>query len=226
MAGETIKADHVFKVGQRVQFYVGNDDERYPSRIEDMTEDHLICALPVNEQRVPVIPVRGEKVYGLAVGDQCRYQFFATFLGVTKHEDRIAVWHITKPATCERHQNREFVRVSVDLKVDGRFVEEDGTIGESFTTRTIDLSGNGVGLVLRKSVKEGTLVALTIYDIPDIGTIETMGVVARCSAVNLDEKHVIYHAGVLMKDLPRRTVNQIMRYLFTVQRKTIAKGIR
>ena len=113
MAGEIIKAGNVLKIGQRIEFFVDNDDNRYASRIEDMTKDQIVAALPLNKQRVPVIPRTGARIYALAIGDQCRYRFFSTYLGTERIDGRIPVWLITRPETVERHQNREFVRVQI-----------------------------------------------------------------------------------------------------------------
>ena len=225
MAGEIIKAGTVLKIGQRIEFYVENDDNRYASRIEDMTKDQIVAALPVNRQRVPIIPRKGTRIYALAVGEQCRYRFFSTYLGTKKIDGRIPAWMITRPETVERHQNREFVRVRVDLRVRVRLVGDDGTIGDPMETRTIDLSGNGVAIVLPKAVKVDSQMALEIFDIPEVGTLEIMARVARCQKVMLDEEHAIYHVGAYLEHLERRTMNQVVRYLFAVQRKAIAKGI-
>ena len=54
MAGELLKADNVLKIGQRIEFYVDDDEEKYSSRIEDITDKEIIAAMPVNRQRVPV----------------------------------------------------------------------------------------------------------------------------------------------------------------------------
>ena len=47
MASDLIKAETVLKIGQRVEFYLEDDDIKYTSRIEDMTSDRLIVAMPV-----------------------------------------------------------------------------------------------------------------------------------------------------------------------------------
>ena len=109
MAGEIIKAGDVLMIGQRLEFFVDNDDERYTSRIEDLTPERVVVALPINKQHVPVIPRKGSKVYALAVGEQCRYRFFATYLGTARQDGRIPVWIVSRPEPVERHQNREFV---------------------------------------------------------------------------------------------------------------------
>ena len=225
MAGEIIKAENVLKIGQRMEFFVDNDEERYTSRIEDLTADRIVAALPVSKKGVPVIPRKGSKIYALAVGDQCRYRFFATYLGAARLDERIPVWMLTRPETVERHQNREFVRVRVDLRVRARIVAEDGTIGAPIETRTLDLSGNGVAVVMDHPVKVDSKLALEIFDIPNVGLLEIMGRVARCQRVMLDEEHAVYHVGVILEHLPRRTSNAIVRYLFSVQRRAIAKGI-
>ena len=67
--------------------------------------------------------------------------------------------------------------------------------------------------------------ALEIFDIPEVGTLEIMGRVTRCQEVKLDEEHSVYHIGAFLEHLERRTMNQVVRYLFAVQRKAIAKGI-
>ena len=111
MAGELVKAKENLKIGQRVEFYVEGDETRYASRIEDMTDDTLEVAMPMTRQGVPVIPKDNEKLYGVAVGNQCRFRFFTVFKGTGQKDDRIPVWYVSKPEKMERFQNREFVRV-------------------------------------------------------------------------------------------------------------------
>ena len=80
MAGELVKAEEYLKIGQRVEFYVEADEARYTSRVEDITEDTLEVAMPMTRTGVPIIPRIGEKLYGVAVGNQCRFRFFVEFL--------------------------------------------------------------------------------------------------------------------------------------------------
>ena len=48
MAGELLKAKDILKIGQRVEFYVEDSNERYTSRIEDITENQLVVAMPMS----------------------------------------------------------------------------------------------------------------------------------------------------------------------------------
>ena len=144
MAGEFIKAKGNLKIGQRVEFYLENDDTRYASRIEDIVEDKVVVAMPMNSKHVPLIPRQGEKLYALAVGDRCRLRFFSKFIAINKLDDRIPVWHIKLPETVERHQNREFVRIRVSLPVKVKLIDSEGTIHAPKMSSIVNLSGNGI----------------------------------------------------------------------------------
>ena len=226
MAGELLKAGDILRIGQRIEFYVGDEDEKYASRIEDMTEDELMVAMPMNKQGVPVIPLTGERIYALAVGEYCRYRFFTTYHGSTRVDGgNFAVWKIAKPEEVERHQNRQFVRIHVDQRVQARIIEEDGQIREPMMTRSVDLSGNGICFVSSRPIHIGRKVALEIFDIPEVGVVEVMSHVVRCTEVENASGEKFYHVGVGFEHLSRPIVNKIVRYLFSVQRKDIAKGI-
>lgn len=226
MAGELVKAKEFLKIGQRVEFYVEGDETRYASRIEDMTDDMLEVAMPMNRQGVPIIPRDGEKLYGVAVGHQCRFRFFTLFKGIGRKDDRISIWYVTVPDTMERFQNREFVRVKVNLKVIVKLVDEDGTIHEDELVPVVDLSGSGICLAFEHEVKPNTKAGVVITGIPGAGTIDVMCRVVRCSPVERSDESVIYHVGAAFQHLPRAVSNKIIRYLFAVQRANIAKGFK
>ena len=225
MAGELIKAKDILKIGQRVEFYVEDSNERYSSRIEDITEKQLIVAMPMNRQRVPIIPHQDEKLYALAVGSKCRYRFFTIFQGTGHENDRIPVWYISRPEEVERHQNREFVRVRVNLPVTVRQIDEDGTIHDPVQTRLVDLSGSGACFSIDGVVPVDSKVTLELNGIPGVGDIEAMCRVARCSLIEREDGVRVYHVGVGFENLSPAITNKIVRYLFTVQRTILAKGI-
>ncbi|MCH3959195.1 MAG: flagellar brake domain-containing protein [Selenomonas sp.] len=225
MAGELIKAKDILKIGQRVEFYVEESNERYTSRIEDITETELVVAMPMSRKRVPIIPKQDEKLYALAMGSQCRYRFFTVFHRAGHEEGKLPVWYISRPEQVERHQNRGFVRVRVNLPVNVRLIDEDGTIHDPIVTHLIDLSGSGACFSLDRVVKVGTKVGMELSGIPGTGAIEAMCQVARCSVIARDDGVRIYHVGVGFENLPRAITNKIVHYLFTVQRTSISRGI-
>ena len=226
MAGELLKAGDILKIGQRIEFYVGDEDEKYASRIEDMTETELMVAMPMNKQGVPVLPLTGEKIYALAVGEHCRYRFFTTYHGSMRIDGgSFAVWKIAKPEEVERHQNRQFVRIHVNQRIQARIIDREGQIQDPMMTYSVDLSGNGLCFASNKPIPIGYKVALEIFDIPEVGVVEVMSHVVRCTEMENSSGESFYHVGVGFEHLSRPIVNKIVRYLFSVQRKSIAKGI-
>ena len=216
-------ADKILKIGQRVEFYINRDSEKYLSRIEDIKGDEIVVAMPMDKKRCPVIPEPGEKLYALAVGEQCRYRFFAKYLGKEMRE--IAIWRISKPTTAEKIQNREFVRIRADLPINIQVVDAEKGLGPVEQTRTINLSGSGIGFIYHKRIKEGTQVTLEVYNLPEIGMLRVMGTVMRCSEIDLPKDGKVFQIGTKMMDLPRPIRNKLIKYIFELQRKELAKGI-
>ena len=224
MTGEIFKAGDVLKVGQRLDVFLDSREERLHSRIEDIRGTELIVAMPFDEQRVPIIPMHGESLYGLAAGGSSRYRFFTTFLG-TGQEGNLPMWRLSFPDTCEKFQDRAFVRVKVNMHIKVRFVDDEGCIAEPVTVPVVDLSGNGICFAWPKPVKIGTQVGLEINEIPDVGPLEIMSQVVRCTPVQRDETDYVYQIGAAFQHLSRGIANKIVRYIFMVQREVIAKGI-
>ena len=212
-------------MGQRLEFYVGNDDDRYPSRIEDLTEEEILVAMPVNSKRVPVIPARGEHIYALAVGERCRYRFFAICRGTKVLDGNIPVLVLSRPDTVDRFQNRRFVRIKMSQQVRVTVINEDGSLAEPVLTYTIDLSGSGICFVMKEPVKVGLTVSMFIFGVPDGSNMDVLGEVIRSDATENAADERIYHVGVKFKHLSRPVVNRLVHYLFGVQRKYIAKGV-
>lgn len=225
MAGELVKAGDVLRIGTRLEFYVGDDEEKYLSRIEDVAQEEFIAGMPLTRQRVPVIPHPGERVYGLAIGNQCRYRFMTVFKGTGWTDGNIPVWHVKMPEKVEKFQNREFVRVKVSQRMHVRLIDPEGGIGDPLQTWTYDFSGSGVSFILRQPVEENTKAGLEIHDIPDVGTLSVMSRIVRCAKQKSLDGEISYLVGACFMDLPRTTVNKIVKYLFVVQRRAIAKGI-
>ena len=227
MAGELIKAGDVLKIGQRMEFYIGEDDEKYASRIEDIEGDDLLVALPMDSHGVPVLPMRGEKIYALALGEQCRFRFFTSYKETVRLGGSLSVWRVAKPEMVEKHQNRQFVRIHVGQTIRVRLMDEDGKPeGDPLLTKSIDLSGNGVCFPSRQPFAIGTHMELVIYGIPQEGDmLEAGGHVVRCDERESSNGESVYHVGVGFEKMSQTDVNKIVRYLFAVQRKAIARGI-
>ena len=66
-------------------------------------------------------------------------------------------------------------------------------------------------------------VALEINDVPGIGTIELMSRVKRSTRIEREDDLPIYHIGVQFQGLSRSLRDQIVRYLFQVQRSQVER---
>lgn len=223
MVSDVTTAGSILKVGQRLAFFSDVGDEKYSSRIEDITDKALVVAMPVDSKRRPVIPLSGQHLYAVAYADQCQYRFFSVFRDKGMNGG-IPCWWITKPEKMERYQNRAFVRVRVDLPVLVQVMDNAGGFCPPQMTRVIDLSGSGLSFSFQRAVRLESQVIMEIRNLPEIGTLQVMGRVMRCSEVELPGGK-LYQIGVRMLDLTRQNRNRLVHYIFEVQRRDLAKGI-
>ncbi|WP_298589131.1 flagellar brake protein [uncultured Selenomonas sp.] len=217
MAGDLMNAATVLKIGQRVEFYLEDDDIRYTSRIEDITSDRLVVAMPVDEKRRPIIPAAGEQLYGLAVGEKCRYRFFSVFKG--KARAPIPVWMITKPEVVERHQNRSFVRAAVRLPIQVRIIDTDGRESDLMKLYTTDVSGGGVSFIVPRHVRINSRASIVFTNFPNIGTLSVMARVVR--SLPLEPSDRGWQLGAHFLELDRGTMNKIVHFVFCELRRQL-----
>lgn len=217
MAGDLMNAATVLKIGQRVEFYLEDDDIRYTSRIEDITSDRLVVAMPVDEKRRPIIPAAGEQLYGLAVGEKCRYRFFSVFKG--KARDPIPVWMITKPEVVERHQNRSFVRAAVRLPIQVRIIDTDGRESDLMKLYTTDVSGGGVSFIVPRHVRINSRASIVFTNFPNIGTLSVMARVVRLLPLEPSDRG--WQLGAHFLELDRGTMNKIVHFVFCELRRQL-----
>ena len=217
MAGDLMNAESVLKIGQRVEFYLEDDDIRYTSRIEDITSDRLIVAMPVDEKRRPIIPMDGEQLYGLAVGEKCRYRFFSVFKG--KKREPIPVWMITKPEIVERHQNRSFVRAMVRLPIQVRIIDTEGRESDLMKLYTTDVSGGGVSFIVPRHVRVNSRASIVFTNFPNIGTLSVMARIVR--SLPLEPSDRGWQVGAHFLELDRGTMNKIVHFVFRELRRQL-----
>ena len=220
--GEKIPAEKALVIGQRVEIFPFEAERGYSSRIEDITDDRIMVAMPMDEKHRPVIPAPGEHLMCKAGGKGTSYRFFAIYKD--KGRDPIPVLFISRPDVVEKVQNREFVRVQVTRPVVLRAIGDDGAVGEMILTTTNDLSGGGVGVVHNAPLPLDSNVTVEMENIPNIELLKTLGRVVRCDEVDVAGKK-IYKIGIKFLELSRMDQNKLIKYIFELQRKNLAKGI-
>ncbi|MBO5589385.1 MAG: PilZ domain-containing protein, partial [Anaerovibrio sp.] len=154
--------------------------------------------------------------------ERCFYLFRAVFMD--KGIENIPVWYISRPEEVEKAQNREFVRVKATLPVVVRPVNQEGALEEMVVTSSVDISGGGVCFAFKRPLPVDTKVAIELDDIPDVGLLKLMCRVARCAEIDVNGEKV-YHIGTEFLSIDRNVQNRLIRYIFHLQRKGLAKGI-
>lgn len=220
--GERKPADMVLKIGARLTFFPLSTENGVASRVEDISGDRLMVAMPVNEKGVPIIPLPGENMVCRIAGTGCYYQFNAVYLD--KGKAPIPVWFVRMPEFVEKVQNREFVRISVDYPVILRPLDEDGAMGGMILTKAVDISGGGLAVMNKTMLPLGSKAVLELDNIPGVGMLRITGRVVRCVKVDAAGDNV-FHVGFQFLDLSRQHQNKLVKFIFAIQRKSLAKGI-
>ena len=179
--GERKPADMVLKIGARLTFFPLSTENGVASRVEDISGDRLMVAMPVNEKGVPILPLPGENMICRIAGTGCYYQFNAVYLD--KGKAPIPVWFVRKPEFVEKVQNREFVRISVDYPVILRPLDENGAMGGMIFTKAVNISGGGLAVMNETMLPLGSKAVLELDNIPGVGMLRITGKVVRCVKV-------------------------------------------
>ena len=220
--GERKPADMVLKIGARLTFFPLSTENGVASRVEDISGDRLMVAMPVNEKGVPILPLPGENMMCRIAGTGCYYKFNAVYLD--KGKAPIPVWFVRKPEFVEKVQNREFVRISVDYPVILRPLDENGAMGGMIFTKAVDISGGGLAVMNKTMLPLGSKAVLELDNIPGVGMLRITGRVVRCVKVAAAGDNV-FHVGFQFLDLSRQHQNRLVKFIFDIQRQSLAKGI-
>ncbi len=220
--GERKPADMVLKIGARLTFFPLSTENGVASRVEDISGDRLMVAMPVNEKGVPILPLPGENMMCRIAGTGCYYKFNAVYLD--KGKAPIPVWFVRKPEFVEKVQNREFVRISVDYPVILRPLDENGAMGGMIFTKAVDISGGGLAVMNKTMLPLGSKAVLELDNIPGVGMLRITGRVVRCVKVDAAGDNV-FHVGFQFLDLSRQHQNKLVKFIFDIQRQSLAKGI-
>lgn len=222
--GSKMAADKVLKIGARLQFFPEVAPLGASSRVEDIKQNKLfVAAMPMTDKGIPLIPQPGEQMLCKILGDGCFFRFFAKFLdkGMDGH---LPVWYVAMPQEVEKVQNREFVRVSADYPVILRPLDEYGAMKDMIITRISDISGGGIGIVDDVELKLNSKVVLEMSNIPGVGMLRITGLVVRCMSVKNAAKP-LFNIGIKFLDVSKLHQNRLVKFIFSLQRETLAKGI-
>ena len=210
------------KINQRLEIMLTNGDqaERYSSRIEEVTDEHLLIAMPMSKGYPVFLPL-DENINIRIVDNGTVYQFTCTL--VSKRLHPLPVWVVTRPREIIKVQQRSFVRVRTSLPVEiSIFDDETAQFSNPFQARSRDLSGGGIQLVSKEALDLAMKVQLA-FELPEAGPIVVNGEVVRIEKPHHDRD--IFWIGIKFLDLAERERSKIIRYIFKKQLEERRKGL-
>lgn len=194
--------------------------EQYRSRVEDMTPDNMVIAMPMSKG-YPVMLQRGDIFFGRTVNNQAAYEFTSSLLN--RQINPLPVWKIALPYNIKKIQQRAFVRIDLVVPVEIRLFLEDGTLDENvITASTKDISGGGVQIVTNYQWAIGTKLMVTI-NYPQIGPLTLKSDVVR--VYQPQAELTVFWIGVRFLEIAESDRGNIIRLIFKKQLEQRRKGL-
>jgi c-di-GMP-binding flagellar brake protein YcgR len=152
----------IFNPLQKIYFMQEDQDKEnnwmYHSQIEEVSDSEITVVEPYGQGGY--LPRNYQQSYkGRVVLDNCAY-LFETRL-IRSIEGAIPLWVIAMPGEVQRNQLRNFVRLSIHLDVNIELLTKAGD-GDHFNALTQNISGSGVGIVLKKPLPLGSKVKVVL----------------------------------------------------------------
>lgn len=210
---------NVLKINQLVEIYFTRTlrGNHYRSRIEEITKDHLVLAMPF-DKGLPIFESPGASIYGKVITDSSPYLFVSQF--IDKKMAPLPVWIVSTPGELTKIQQREFVRIDVKIRASIMFTdqEEDIPAAKLFIN---DISGGGVRLVSSQTYPIGKNILVT-FELPGHEVIETIGQIVRSEQPQSDR--TVYWLGVKYIGIREPQRNKIIKYVFQKQLERHRRG--
>jgi len=200
-------------INQKIQ--VSRDGKTwFNSSIQDLRPDTFSITTPYLKEH-PLAVFRGERIEVRFFKDDSSYQFETRVTGEVR--DNIRLIRLACPEQITRIQQRNHVRLPVVLDVQYAPVKRAGEDGEypAFTrASSVDISGGGMKLAVRRPVGEKEKLTLKFYlplkSKPEY--LEMGARVIRCTRI--DPQREMYHLGLRFDSITRCQQDIIVRFIF------------
>lgn len=215
----------LFYPRQRAEF-IEYDYERqkqyiYQSRIEDIRDGVLYFAEPY--YRGFYLPRKYDRQFFIQVpGDDCSYSFTTRLLRCVN--EPIPLWVMAMPKEASRKQRRDFVRLDVRLPVQVE-VREGEEIKTSFSGTSKDISGSGMGLLLKEADQlERNANILVTFPLGEGAVITAAGRVLRIILPEAEQEKPV--AAIQFTKIEERQKDLIVKYVFRKQIERRQQDVR
>ncbi|MPL60692.1 Flagellar brake protein YcgR [bioreactor metagenome] len=193
--------------------------ERYNSRIEDVALNNFTIAMPMRKGQ-PVYINHSSRIIGKVFAGSVAYQFKSSLLDKRMHP--LPVWVVSLPTDVKKIQQRAFVRVDAVLPIMFKLQDDGDDDRPLFSATTKDISGGGLRMIFKESIKLGTRLEVSI-ELLELGIIETLAEVVRVDRP--DETRDLYWIGLKYLNLPETLCNKIIKFVFKKQLEYRQRGI-
>lgn len=194
--------------------------EQYRSRVEDMTADNMVIAMPMSKG-YPVMLPRGDVFFGRTVANHMAFEFTSSLLD--KQISPLPIWKIALPYNIKKIQQRAFVRVDSSLPVQISEIVDENIVEEPIiSASTKDISGGGVQIVTDHLWPIGTKLLVTIH-YPEIGPLTLKSEVVRVFQPQLEL--TVFWVGVRFLEIAEKDRGKIIKYIFKKQLEHRRKGL-
>ncbi|MGC8767786.1 flagellar brake protein [Calditerrivibrio sp.] len=208
---------NILQINTKINVGVSKGDYAgiYDSRIEDITQKHILISLPTMKG-VP-FPIRpGTEVDISFISNEGRFSFSSVVEG--RVAEGIILLQIKKPEYIYRSELRKYFRVETRIKTKINKIFFDKQNGDilarlySYDVMIKDISGGGVRIVSEIQFEEGDIF---IFDLTEIfpGVNEIFGSIVK-EYSRLEKK---FEYGVEFIMIKERDRDQIIKYVFKRQ---------
>jgi len=215
------------KVNQKIELVVnaGRYQGIYPSRVEEITPQSIVVGMPIKQgSLIPLSPGMRLEVYFSQQGT-----FYASGTEVLAAVKEPIPLLFLKPLTEFRKiQRRNYVRMATILPVQYRVLTKENTEENNdqpipyIETTSRDIGGGGIAINTNEALKTTTPVELII-------SLPRTEIRAIGKVVHRDElpptANMKYALGIEFTEITEQARDQIIRYIFDLQRELRGKGL-
>gem|GEM_PF-1225849 len=200
----------LIRINQKIQVnLLSGKEDSYVSDVQYIKDQELIISIPTNGT-TPLPLNNGDLIQVSFVSDSSRYVFETRVIG-WRYDN--TMYALTLPEVCRRVQLRKFARVPTVLEVMYAEVPDEGKKYEFIKSTSLDLSGGGIRLMLKKDLPAGARLLVRI-NIPLKNRLECLEIKAKVVRTLPDEYLKLSHTAVQFIDISRKQQDLIVRYTF------------
>lgn len=215
----------------------GNKKIYYSNVLDILSEDTLEIAMPMEQLKLILLPVDSE--YDLVIyGANGPYQCFARIVDRYK-SNNMYILAVELTSNLRKYQRREYYRFSCALEMCARNLEQDEiqaiekrlpfalVSGRPLKQSVIvDISGGGLRFVSSQKYEPGNLLYCSYHLIKDKEQKQYEVIGKVLSVRELENRPGTYEHRVQYYNMDKETREEIIKYIFEEERKSLQKERR